>query len=228
MWNDDDEFFAYIRSGLFPAIIGDTLDSMGYFHQFLPPGIQPLRDDMIVLGRAMPVLEEDILDEDVRREAAGSKRPFGLMLEALDSLRRNEVYVCGGASPTYAVWGELMSTRARQLGAAGAVLNGYSRDTPGILRLNFPTFSLGRYAQDQRPRGQVAAFRTTIQIGHTTIAPGDLVFGDLDGVVVVPRQIEGDVVRQAREKAGREHLVRSAFERDEMSATDAVDRFGAM
>ena len=121
-----------------------------------------------------------------------------------------------------------MAIRATQLGAAGAVLNGYSRDTRGILRLNFPTFSVGRYAQDQRPRGQVAAFRTTIQIGHTTIAPGDLVFGDLDGVAVVPRQIEREVVRQAQEKVSREHLVRSAFEREEMSAMEAVDKFGAM
>ncbi|MBV9038254.1 MAG: hypothetical protein JO182_27440, partial [Acidobacteriaceae bacterium] len=76
------------------------------------------------------------------------EKPFGLMLEALDDLRAHEVYVNTGSSPRNALWGELMSIRARRLGASGAVLNGYSRDTSAILNLDFPTFSWGRYGQD--------------------------------------------------------------------------------
>jgi regulator of RNase E activity RraA len=228
MWNDDDELFAAIRNRLFPAVLGDVLDSLGYFHQFLPPAVQPLRDDMLVLGRAMPVLQEDISDEETRLVAAQSRRPLGLMLEALDSLQRNEVYVCSGASRTYATFGELMATRARSLGANGAVLSGYSRDTAGILKLGFPTFSIGRFAQDQRPRGQVVGYRTKIQFGEVTISPGDLVFGDLDGVLVIPRSLERDVVRQAMERVDREDLVRSAFQNERMSAADAVTKYGAM
>ena len=87
------------------------------------------------------------------------KKSFGLMLEALDDLKRDEDYICSGASPTYALWGELMSTRATKLGATGAVVNGYSRDTRGILKMNFPSFSWGNYAQDQAPRGKVIDFR---------------------------------------------------------------------
>lgn len=226
-WTDDEELFAAIRGSLFPAVVGDVMDTMGYIHQFLPPEIQPLRDDMIVLGRAMPVLEEDITQEE-SRGAAEAKRPFGKMLEALDDLKTNEVYLCTGGSRTYAAWGELMSTRARQLGAAGAVLNGYSRDTRGILKLGFPTFSIGRFAQDQRPRGQVVGYRTKVKIGKTSVDPGDLVFGDLDGVLVIPQAIERDVLRMAMEKVEREELVRMAFERDNMSASDAVDKFGVM
>jgi regulator of RNase E activity RraA len=150
------------------------------------------------------------------------------MFQALDNLKKNEVYLCTGGSPGYATWGELMSTRARQLGAAGAVLNGYSRDTRGILRLGFPTFSIGRYAQDQRPRGRVVGYRTTVQIGQTTVEPGDLVFGDLDGVLVIPQSIEQEVLRAAMEKVKREELVRVAFERDNMTASDAVAKFGVM
>src|SRR5436190_18760547 len=116
-WSDDEELFAAIRSNLTPAVVGDVMDSMGYFHQFLPPEIQPLRKDMVVLGRAMPVLEEDIGDEEPAQQPDKAKRPFGLMLEALDDLKKNEVYLCTGGSPTYAVWGELMSTRARRLEA---------------------------------------------------------------------------------------------------------------
>jgi len=226
-WTSDEELFAAIRGNLFPAVVGDVMDAMGYIHQFLPPAIQPLRDDMVVLGRAMPVLEEDITDEEMSR-AAEAIRPFGLMLEALDDLKKNEVYLCTGGTPAYATWGELMSTRAKRLGAAGAVLNGYSRDTRGILKLGFPTFSIGRFAQDQRPRGQVVGYRTKVTIGKTVVEPGDLVFGDLDGVLVIPRTVEHDVMRTAMEKVKREELVRMAFERENMSASDAVAKFGVM
>jgi regulator of RNase E activity RraA len=221
-WADDEELFAAVRGSLFPAVVGDVMDEMGYVHQFLPPAIQPLQDDMVVLGRAMPVLEEDL------EEGRESDRPFGVMLDALDDLKKNEVYLCTGGSPTYALWGELMSTRARQLGAAGAVLNGYSRDTPGIRKLGFPTFSTGRFAQDQRPRGRVVGFRTKVEIGRTAVSPGDIVFGDLDGVLVIPRAIERDVVRTAMERVAREELVRTAFERDNLSAAEAALRFGVL
>src|SRR5690606_23872803 len=100
-------------------------------------------------------------------------KPFGLMLEALDDLKRNEVYVCAGASPTYALWGELMAVRAQTLGAAGAVVDGYLRDTTGILSLNFPSFSYGSYGQDQAPRGKVIDFRIPIQMNGVLIHPGD-------------------------------------------------------
>lgn len=229
-WTDDEKF-ATVRAKLFPAVIGDVMDEMGFLNQFLPPSIQPLRDDMVVLGRAMPVLEEDLPGDSSSvpsAEAANPHKPFGLMLEALDDLRPNEVYLCSGSSGAFATWGELMSTRARQLGSAGAVLHGYSRDTPGILKLNFPTFSTGRYAQDQRSRGQVVGFRTTIQIGRTKVQPGDIVFGDLDGVLVIPQAIEDDVLRLSLERIEREELVRAAFEKDNMSALEASARFGVM
>jgi len=227
-WTNDEELFAVIRLSLFPAVVGDVMDTMGYIHRFLPPEIQPLRDDMVVLGRAMPVLQEDIAAGEMSRDAADASRPFGLMLDALDDLKKNEVYLCTGGSPAYATWGELMCTRARQLGAAGAVLNGYSRDTRGILKLGFPTFSIGRFGQDQRPRGQVVGYRTRVTIGKTVVEPGDLVFGDLDGVLVIPQTIEEDVLRAAMEKVEREELVRTAFERDNITASAAVAKFGVM
>src|SRR5690606_32034084 len=105
-----------------------------------------LREDFVVCGRAMPVLEaDDEGGEGPGRVSDVLNRPFGLMLRALDDLRPGEVYVCTGASPTYALWGELMSACARNRGAVGAVVNGWSRDTRGILAQNFPCFSYGRY-----------------------------------------------------------------------------------
>lgn len=227
-WADQAEMLQSVRRDLFSAVIGDVLDALGCLRQFLPPQPRPLRDDMVVVGRAMPVLEADYVTGAAESgQTPLSGKPFGLMLEALDDLRPGEVYVATGGTPAYALWGELMSTRARHLGAAGAVVNGYSRDTPGILRLGFPTFSLGRYAQDQRPRGKVVDFRVPIEIGGVRIAPGDLIFGDLDGVVVIPQAAEAEALHRAFEKVHAENNVRAAIEAG-ISTVEAFTTYGVM
>jgi regulator of RNase E activity RraA len=219
MWHDDAELFATARASLFTAVIGDIMDKMGLVNQFLPPEIRPLRDDMAAIGRAMPVLGHDV--------DHWPEKPFGVMLEALDDLKPGEVYVVSGGSTPYAMWGELMATRAMKLGAAGAVMTGYSRDTPGILRLGFPTFSIGRYAQDQGPRGEVVDFRQPVKIGNVRIEPGDIIFGDIDGVVAVPRSAEQEVFRRALEKVEKENLVRTAIENG-MTTVKAFATYGVM
>ena len=204
------------------------MDKLGYLHQFLPPRIGPLRPDMVVIGRAMTALEADVFEDST--SSANNPvmaQPFGLMFEALDDLKPNEVYVCAGASPRYALWGELMSTRAIKLGAAGAVVDGYLRDTHGILAQNFPAFSYGSYAQDQGPRGKVIDFRVPIEIDGIGINTGDIVFGDVDGVLVVPREAEEEIFRGAIEKARGEKLVQQAIEQG-MSASEAFRKFGIM
>jgi regulator of RNase E activity RraA len=227
MWKNDDELFSIIQQELFTAVIGDIMDKLGYIHQFLPPRIQPLKEDMFIVGRAMPVLEADCFEVLSQGANPYLSKPFGLMLEALDDLKKNEVYICTGSSPSYALWGELMSTRAMALGAAGAVVNGYSRDTKGILDLNFPTFSYGRYAQDQAPRGKVIDFRIPIEIEGVRINPGDIIVGDWDGVCVVPREIETEVINGALEKARGEKRVQKAIQGG-MSAVEAFSKFGIM
>lgn len=227
-FNDDIELFAAMRSRLFTAVVGDILDTMGLQHQFLPPQIRALRDDMVAVGRAMPVLEADFF---AASEADGnsplSSKPFGLMFHALDSLKPNEIYVCSGASPRYAVWGELMATRALKLKAAGAICDGYCRDTSGILAIDFPTFCYGSYAQDQGPRGKVVDYGIPIEIGGIRIRPGDILFGDRDGVLVIPREAEKEVIALALEKAETEDKVRLAIEAG-MSTVEAFERFGVM
>lgn len=228
LWQSDQELFKLARDELFSAVVGDIMDTIGLQKQFLPPQIQPLREGMVVIGRAMTVLEADVFTDQIEGSAnALMAKPFGLMLEALDDLKAGEVYICTGASPTYALWGELMSTRAIKLGAAGAVLDGYSRDTAGILNLNFPTFSYGPYAQDQGPRGKVIDFRVPIEIGGVKIFPGDIVFGDVDGVCIIPQVAEQEVFVKSLEKARGEKLVRNAIEAG-MSAVDAFRKYGIM
>ena len=218
LWKSDGDLFALAKRELFPAVVGDVMDTLGLRKQFLPPEIQPLRDDMVVIGRAMTVLEADCFDP---------KEAFGLMFEALDDLKENEVYVCTGASPTYALWGELMSIRATKLGAVGAILDGYSRDTAGILEQNFACFSRGRYAQDQAPRGKVIGYRCALEMNGVRIDPGDILFGDVDGVCVIPKKAEKEVFTAAIEKARGEKDVRKALEAG-MSATDAFRKFGIL
>ncbi|MCY3918154.1 MAG: RraA family protein [Chloroflexi bacterium] len=227
-WKDDLELFALARRELFTAVVGDVMDKLGFLHQFLPPRIGPLRPDMVVIGRAMTVLEADVFEERSSSENNPvMSRAFGLLFEALDDLKPHEVYVCAGASPRYALWGELMSARAIKLGAAGAVVDGYLRDTNGILAQNFPAFSYGSYAQDQGPRGKVIDFRVPIEIEGIRINTGDIVFGDVDGVLVAPREAEEEIFTGAIDKARGEKLVGKAIE-EGMSASEAFRKFGIM
>lgn len=228
LWKDDAELFNLARRELFTAVVGDIMDKLGFVHQFLPPEIGPLGRDMAAVGRAMTVLEADFFQESVpETNNPLSAKPFGLIFEALDDLKPNEIYICTGASPTYALWGGLMSTRAVKLGAAGAVLNGFARDTKEILSLGFPTFAFGSYAQDQGPRGKVVDWRVPIEIGRVRVNPGDIVFGDVDGVCVVPREMEKEVFTKALEKARGEQTVKKAIE-EGMSTVEAFEKYGIM
>jgi regulator of RNase E activity RraA len=224
----DRELFAAARLELFSGVIGDVMDKLGFQHQFLPPAIVPLDRSMVVCGRALTVLEADCFDEHVDGSHNPlSAKPFGLMMDALDDLKTDEVYICTGSSPSYALWGELMSVRARICGAAGAVVDGYSRDTRALLALGFPTFSHGSYAQDQGPRGKVIDYRIPIQVGQVRVLPGDIVFGDLDGVCVIPQAAAADVLAAAFDKARKEKLVRKALE-EGMTSRDAFAKFGIL
>ena len=116
-WSDDEGLFALARRELFTAVVGDIMDKLGFLHQFLPPRIQPLRSDMVVIGRAMTVLEADVFEEGSSSENNSvMARAFGLMFEALDDLKPNEVYVCAGASPRYALWGRVDEHAGNQAG----------------------------------------------------------------------------------------------------------------
>ena len=179
-WQDDNQLFDLVRTSLYTAVVGDILDTFECYHQFLPQPIQPLEESMVVVGRAMPVLQMDVFGEQ--------DQPYGLLTRALDDLRAGEVYVATGGSMRGASWGELMTAAARSRGAVGAVVDAYHRDTPTVLAQDFPVFSRGRYAQDSGPRTKVVDYRSPIEIDGVSITPGDLVFGDLDGVVIVPRR----------------------------------------
>ena len=155
------------------------------------------------------------------------KKPFGYLTEALDDLQQGEIYIASGGEMRCAYWGELLTATAKKRGAVGAVVNGWHRDTPQVLEQNWPVFSRGCYAQDSSVRTQVVDFRCPIEIGGVSVKSGDLIFGDIDGVLVIPSEHISYVLDKALEKARGEKMVRKAIE-EGMSATEAFATFGIL
>jgi len=218
-WKSDNELFALCARELYTPVVGDILDDLGFTRQFLPQPIQPLREEMRLAGRAMPVVMIDVFGKQ--------KQPFGRLTEALDQLQAGEIYLASGGDMRCAYWGEILTATAKKRGAAGAVINGFHRDTPKVLEQNWPVFSRGRFAQDSGVRTQVMDYRCPIEIGQVSVEPGDLVFGDLDGVVIVPKKVEADVIERALGKARGEKLVRKDIEAG-LSSTAAFKKYGIL
>lgn len=219
IWNNDNELFELIKSDLYTPVVGDILDEMGYYHQFLPAELRPIRESDKLAGRAMPVLMIDVYGPQ--------KKPFGYLTEALDQLQPGEIYLASGGQMRCAYWGELLTATAKVRGAVGAVINGYYRDSHQVMEQNFPVFSRGRYAQDSSVRTQVADYRCPLEVGEVWVEPGDLIFGDIDGVLVIPQKIVQPVIEKALIKAKGEKTVRKAIENG-MSSTEAFAKYGIL
>lgn len=208
-----------IARQLHSPVIGDILDTMGRHHQYLPPGIRPLVDGTRLVGRAMPVLIDD--------EYGPPRRAFGRLTDALDALTDGDVYIARGGRIECAAWGEILTTTAKTRGAVGAVIDGYHRDTDQVRRQDWPVFSRGSYGQDAGPRASVRDFSVTIEIGQVRIDPGDLVVGDVDGVVIIPAAIEAEVIELAAAKSRTETSVLAAISAG-MTSTEAYATFGVL
>jgi 4-hydroxy-4-methyl-2-oxoglutarate aldolase len=218
-WATDEELFKTIIAELYTPVIGDILDEYGCYHQFLPQPIQPLRLADTIVGRAMPVLMIDVFGPQ--------KKPFGKLTDALDQLQEGEIYIATGGTMRCAYWGEILTATAKKRGARGAVLDGYFRDTQKVMEQDWPVFSRGRYAQDSSVRTQVVDYRCNIEIQGVWVSPGDLIIGDLDGVLVVPKKYEQEVISKALTKARSEKLVRKEIENG-MSSTAAFAKYGIL
>ena len=217
--SNDQERFDLVNERLYTAVLGDVLDTLGYYHQFLPPQIRGMLPEMRLVGRAMPVLIADVFGPQ--------PKPFGLLTEALDDLQSGEVYIARGCTQPAAMWGEILTATAQTRGARGAVVDGYHRDSVKVLGQGFPVFSTGAYALDSSVRTVVRDFRVPIEIGEVSITPGDLIVGDIDGVLVIPAAVEDEVIERALVKAATENVVRIAIEGG-MSATEAFAKHGVL
>jgi regulator of RNase E activity RraA len=184
-----------IRTRLFASLLSDVLDALGCMTQALPARIRPLDDASIMVGRARTAIFSDIY------EVKPNVNPYELEIALIDSLRPVEIPVFScGATGRIAPWGELLSTASKARGAAGALMDGLVRDIKAIREMGFPVFHGGIGPLDSKGRGRIVELDVPVECAGVRVCPGDLIFGDADGVVVVPQALEAQALAAAFEK----------------------------
>jgi regulator of RNase E activity RraA len=219
--NDNSEItIEMMRQALTSAVVCDALDATGFPHQSPRVPLRPLTADCVLVGRCKTTLWANMAHPD--------PRPYELELKAVDGCRPDDVIIAAaGGSMRSGVWGELLSTAARNTGCAGVIVDGAVRDVRQMREMGFPVFARGTCPYDSKDRQRVIDLDVPVEIDGVRFAPGDLVFADEDGVVVVPRAVEEDVIRRAWEKVHAENRVRDAI-RDGMKAAEAFEKFGVL
>ncbi len=216
-WKNDKELFSILKKEAYTGVICDMLDTLGYSHQYLPNSIQALRPNDIMIGRAFTTVIADVYGEQ--------EEPLGKLAEAIDAIKEDQVYIVTGGDKRCSYFGEMMTATIKKNGGVGAVIDGYMRDTRQVLEQNFPVFSMGRDAQGSIYRNQVIQYDVPVEINGIKITPGDLIFGDIDGVVVIPKEIEEKAIKTILARVRGEKDTRDAIESG-MSAVDAVEKYG--
>jgi regulator of RNase E activity RraA len=208
MFETDESIRSFIQEHLYVAAVCDILDGLGYRNQTMHQRLRPLLPDIHncgFVGRARTVrwMEVDyVVDDD----------PYGLEIEVVDALRPGDVIVHStDASGTNAPWGELLSTVAQLNGSVGCVCDSQIRDCVRIIEMGYPVYYTGIRPLDSMGRGRVMAYDVPIRCGDVLVHPGELVFADYDGIVVIPREVEQQVLELAHDKAGKESLTRQAL-----------------
>lgn len=198
---NDTGFLADVRKRLYTAVLSDVLDELGYRQQAFPPSIRPLDEALVLAGFARTGVYRDVY------RVVPDQNPYELEMALIDDLKPDQVAVFGcGGSTRIAPWGELLSTAARARGAAGCVTDGMVRDIRAIRTMKFPVFHGGIAPLDSKGRGMVAEIDVPIECAGVSIEPGDLIVGDADGVVVVPRAVEDEALTHAFAKVtGEDH-----------------------
>ncbi|MFH1085370.1 MAG: RraA family protein [Chloroflexota bacterium] len=201
MFANDAELFAFVQQHLYVAAVCDILDELGYRNQAMHQRLRPLLPDIRhcgLVGRARTArwMETDYVDE---------ADPYGMEIALIDSLNPGDVVVHStDYAATNAPWGELMSTVAQRNGAVGCICDSQIRDCVKIIELGFPVYYAGIKAVDSMGRARVMAYDVPVRCGEVLVHPGELVYADYDGIVVVPRAVEEQVLALAREKVGKE------------------------
>jgi 4-hydroxy-4-methyl-2-oxoglutarate aldolase len=209
-----------IQEKLYSAVIADVLDGLGLRNQALDHNIRPLDPSFKLAGRAYTILATDTVEipDD----------PYIKELEAVDGLTDGGVAVATtGGSTTAALWGELLSTAATSKGARGAVIDGFTRDSSGIIEMGFPVFTRGYSPLDSKGRIEVIAHGVPIRCGGVVVSPGDIVFGDRDGVVVIPEHAANEVLLKATDKVEGESNMRRALQQG-MGIVEAYKEYGIL
>jgi regulator of RNase E activity RraA len=195
-----------LKDYLSTALVSDIMDELGYTSQMLPLQIKPNFRDAKIIGYARTIQLKPISANDDYRDIYKGL-PF------IETMNAGEVLVVGGGSKKYAFFGELMSTLAQARNVEGAIIDGLTRDSAQTAYMKFPVFSRDNYARDIKKRGIIIAQDESIYIDKVKIEKGDIVIGDCDGVIVVPKNIEELIINRAMDSAKLEERIKVAIKK---------------
>ena len=201
-FKSETELLDYLEKNAYSAAFSDILDEMGYRFQVLSPHsrIYPLKEDFVVMGRAVTLLNENDGNID---------EPYDTVIKCIDSLKPDSLLVTTGTDKFITgIMGELTATALYARKSRGAIVNGYTRDARKIIKMNFPTFAWGTSPIDTTGRVRVIDYNIPITIGGVKIFPGNLVFADLDGIIVIPKAVEEEVINEVIRRINTENVVR--------------------
>ncbi|MBL8866846.1 MAG: RraA family protein [Gemmataceae bacterium] len=209
-----------MRERFTSAVVCDALDAAGFPNQSPRIAFRQLTVPGVLVGRCKTTLWADMAHVD--------PKPYELELKAVDTCQPDDILIAAaGGSMRSGIWGELLSTAARNAGCVGAIVDGAVRDVRQMAAMGFPVYALGTIIYDSKDRQRVIDIDVPVEIDGVAFHPGDLVIADMDGVVVVPRAVEADVVRAAWAKVNAENEVRDAIKAG-MPATEAFDKYGVL
>jgi regulator of RNase E activity RraA len=198
----ESELFSYLEENAYAAVFSDILDEMGEHFQVISPHskIYPLKDNFVIVGRAITLLNEN---------NSCKEEPYDTVIKCIDSLPSGSILVTTGSDIfTAGIMGELTATALRVKKSRGVIVNGYTRDARKLIKMEFPTFAWGASPIDTTGRVRVVDYNIPIIIGGVRISPGDLIFADLDGIVIIPKNLEKEVIDEVIKRISTENVVR--------------------
>lgn len=217
---EEDRLLDILRDELYVAVVSDVLDAHGLLHQAMDERLRPLTPGMRLVGRAHTVLTADVFER--------AAEPYRLEIESVDALKPGDVMVAStNHSRRTCFWGELLSTAATARGATGCAIDGHTRDALRIMEMGFPVFCTGFRPVDSSYRSQVVDYGCPVEVGRVIVNPGDIIFGDFDGIVVIPPSHLESVVTAAHTKVTSENASRDML-REGATLREVYDRFGVL
>ncbi len=203
---------------IYTGVVADILDSKGVRSHSLTPSIRPLKDYMKVAGPAFTCL--GVQTGDMKSDDTP------MLIKMLEAVTPHCVVVLSASGDrSSSHWGEIMTLSARQRGCTGAVVDGGLRDAPFILKLNFPVFTDFYMPASSISRWELKEFQGVTKVGEVPVYPGDYVFGDMDGVVIIPRALTEEVLVESEKAVRREGKMRQAL-RKGMPLNEVSKKFG--
>ena len=220
MNGDHDRLLSILREKLYAAVVSDVLDHQGLHEQAMAARLRPIAPTMRVVGRAHTVLTADVYERPAD--------PYRLEIEAVDALKPGDVMVAvTNGSERTCFWGELLSTAARARGAVGCVVDGHVRDALKIIDMDFPVFCTGFRPVDSSWRSIVVDYGIPVLCGNVLVRPGDVIFGDFDGIVAIPQDRLAETVERALAKVEGEHNSREMLKQGHL-LREVYDRYGVL